>query len=394
MNEERLRDALRRAPLTDAEGAEERGLRLALAAARERSGESEGRRRRPGGWTLRVALALALIAAIASPAGAAVRDWVRDAVEDQSPPPLPALTSLPSEGRLLVDSPQGPWVVDRDGSKRLLGPYREATWSPHGLYVAAASGHQLAAIEPGGTVHWTLSRPAPVSDPAWSPDGSRIAYRSGEQLRIVVGNGTGDAPLAASVAAVAPAREPGAARVLAYLGADGVVRVIRAGGGGEIFSAEPAARPKQIAWSADGSRLLLVSPRGVEALDSRGSVAWRVPAPRGWRIADAVPAPDGEGAAVALESRSGERGSLRLLGPDGGRDLFDGPGRFSEVVASPDGRWLLLGWEGADQWLFLNPSRPRRVVAVADIAAQFDPGASSPSAFPGVAGWCCASDAG
>src|SRR5919108_369433 len=40
----------------------------------------------------------------------------------------PALFSLPSPGRLLVASDAGVWVVREDGSKRLLGPYREASW--------------------------------------------------------------------------------------------------------------------------------------------------------------------------------------------------------------------------------------------------------------------------
>lgn len=71
------------------------------------------------------------------------------------------------------------------------------------------------------------------------------------------------------------------------------------------------------------------------------------------------------------------------------RRLFPGLGRLRQVIWSPDGRWLLATWQSADQWLFLNPGHPRRIVAIADIAAQFNPGATSPSAFPHVAGWCC-----
>ena len=92
----------------------------------------------------------------------------------------------------------------------------------------------------------------------------------------------------------------------------------------------------------------------------------------------------------SLVSESGERSELPCSGPGGGRTRSSpGLGRFDDVVYSPDGEWLLLAWRSADQWLFLNPAHPRRVVAVADIAAQFDPGTTSPPAFPAVAGWCC-----
>ena len=403
MNDRSLREALRRAPVPDAEGAAERGLRLARAAVppqAPRRGEFRtvrvGNSPHFGKRAVRVVLAIALIAALVSPAGAAVRHWVSDTVGDGSSPPLPALTSLPAEGRLLVDSPSGPWVVKGDGSKRLLGPYfGESTWSPHGLYVAAASGHQLTAIAPDGTVHWSLASQEPITDPAWSPDGYRIAYRSGGELRIVDGDGTGDAPLAPRAAPLSPAWEPGAARVLAYLTPGGAVRAIRARDGRALFETKPRARPTRLAWSADGSRLLLVSPTGVEAIGAGGARAWDAPAPPGWRIADAAPSADGEEAAVALESADGRRGALRLLGSDGGGGaLLERPGRVSQVLYSPDGRWLLAAWQGADQWLFLEPTHPRKAIAVGGIAAQFDPGASSPAGFPRVAGWCCAAGGG
>ena len=63
---------------------------------------------------------------------------------------------------------------------------------------------------------------------------------------------------------------------------------------------------------------------------------------------------------------------------------------------SPDGRWLLVGWPAADQWLFIpavidgGASRRRggaEVVAFDRISEQFDPGTPGPSRFPRVAGW-------
>jgi hypothetical protein len=335
------------------------------------------------------------VAALISPAGAAVRHWVRDAVDEGRPPALPALTSLPTKGSLLVDSPRGPWVVHADGSKRLLGSYDEATWSPRGLFVAATTTHQLAALEPGGAVRWTLARRGPVEAPAWSPDGYRIAYLDGSELRMVVGDGSGDRLLDAGVAAIAPSWQPTGARVLSYVTAGGTVRTMRTGDGKALFALPAGPPPSSIAWSADGSRLLVVRPGSLSAYDRDGGHAWRVQAPAGTRIISAAPAPGGGYAATVLRPTAGSLGSLRLLGPGGGgRRLFEGLGAFDDVVFSPDGRWLLLAWRGADQWLFINPDDPRRVVAIADIAAQFTPGATSAAAFPRVAGWCCPGTSG
>src|SRR3954469_9305794 len=53
-----------------------------------------------------------------------------------------------------------------------------------------------------------------------------------------------------------------------------------------------------------------------------------------------------------------------------GRTLFRTTGRLHQVVASPDGRWLVLTWPQADQWLFV-PTRGRaRFRAVANIVEQ------------------------
>src|SRR5205814_5470534 len=104
----------------------------------------------------------------------------------------PALVALPSAGRLLVDSTAGPWIVGADGSKRLLGRYTAASWSPHGLFEVAVRGHELAALDPKGTVRWSLERAGLVHDARWSPDGYRIAYLAGSTLRVVAGDGSGD----------------------------------------------------------------------------------------------------------------------------------------------------------------------------------------------------------
>ncbi|MBA2385411.1 MAG: hypothetical protein H0V68_12225, partial [Actinobacteria bacterium] len=80
-----------------------------------------------------LALVLAVAAGLLSPPGRAVLDGIREVVGVENA--QPALFSLPAPGRLLVTSDAGTWVVDRDGSKRLLGSYREASWSPFGRFV-------------------------------------------------------------------------------------------------------------------------------------------------------------------------------------------------------------------------------------------------------------------
>jgi Tol biopolymer transport system component len=387
VNEGRLREALREAPVPAEMEAWERARALARAAYPPPSATAPRYRHRRA---LQLALALSLIAALVSPAGAAIRHWVRDAVEVGHKPSLPALTSLPARGSLLVDSPRGTWVVHASGSKRLLGDYSQSGWSPHGLFVAVTSRHQLAAVDPEGNVHWELSRLGPVRNPAWSPDGYRIAYLDGGELRVVAGDGTGDRVLAQRVGPVAPAWQPGDLRRLAFLDAAGRVEVVNADSDRSVFKVP--ARPGTIglAWSADGARLLVVRRSGLRVFDSQGRPLWQAQAPAGMRVRAGVLAPDGKRVTAVLSTRSGRQSEVLVLGRGGEkRRLFAGLGRFGNVVYSPDGRWLLVAWRSANQWLFLRPAHPRRIVAVSDISRQFDPGTTSPPPFPSVAGWCC-----
>ena len=111
-------------------------------------------------------------------------DWIGDVVNPAPEATRSSLSSLPAAGRLLVVADGGAWLVHDDGARRQLGAFSDATWSPGGLFVAAARGHELVALDPQGSERWTRPAAGSVSVPRWSPDGYRIAYRSGPDLYV------------------------------------------------------------------------------------------------------------------------------------------------------------------------------------------------------------------
>jgi WD40 repeat protein len=408
MNEQRLRALLREAPLPGAEEAERRGLRVVSGAFAQRQ-TAPGRPALP-----RLALALAaatlLAALLLTPAGAAVRDWIDDVLTVGVRDAEPALTEVPGGGRLLVSSPQGSWVVQADGSRRLLGRYREATWSPHGLYVGAIAGRTLSAVEPDGTVHWSLSSTAPIGDPRWSPSGFRIAYRAGRALRVVAGNGTGDRLLDRRVAPVPAAWWPQGPHLLAYVDARAAVRIVNADSGETVGSAAAAAGARLLAWAPDGSQLLEATRRSLLLRELRiGKLAAaveigpprRLRLPAGVVVRAASFSPHGGTIAALIgQPASGARparSELVLIDPGDGstRPLFTAPGHLSDLSWSPNGRRLLIPWAAADQWLFIPASGKGRVRAIGGISGEFSPGTMPGTAgFPRIDGWCCAATVG
>jgi hypothetical protein len=253
------------------------------------------------------AVVAAIAAAALSPPGRSVVHSLREAVGVKQAEP--ALFSLPAPGSLLVTSRQGAWLIHADGSKRLLGHYADAAFSPHGLFVAATRANQLVVLAPDGEVRWTLARRAPRF-PAWtgSRTDTRIAYLSGGRLRIVAGDGTGD--YAVGPAALVP----------------------------------PVWRPNRVLVYSDGRRTVMYDANRRRVL-RRAAAAPRVE--------------------PSIRRR---RGQSEVLSH--GRVVFRGTGVFGQVVSSPDRRWLLVSWPTANQWVFVR-MKPRKIVGVARIAQQF-----------------------
>lgn len=323
-----------------------------------------------------------IVAAALSPPGHAVLGSIRDAVRGEAT--TDTRTSLPAPGRLLVAAQAGAWVVQQDGSKRLLSGYSDPAWSPQGLYVAAARGNTLVAMEPNGRVHWTLARSGPVAAPTWSYEGFRIAYLVGDALRIVNGDGTGDhllAPNAVGTGLPAFSWRPGTHQ-LAYRNANDELVLVDVDRN-RILWRRRTAGVERLQWSTDGRRLLASRGRSL-VLDPSGRTVAELPrsvqlpaafAPRSHALA-VVTADQGR-STVVVRSGPGYRSS---------RSLFSGPGTFGGIAWSPDGRWLLVDWRTADQWVFIPTTRRRRVVTAAHIGRIFD---SGPEHYAALAGWCC-----
>jgi hypothetical protein len=371
-----------RAP--DESGSERRAWGVVRAAYLDRQ-PSLARRSR---WRLAVAPAVAvLVAALAlSPAGATVRRFITQTLGEKHA--APALFALPSPGRILISGPGGTWTAAGDGSVRQLGPWRQASWSPHGLFVAVASGDRLAAVDPHGTVRWALARPS-VSDPRWySPSGYRVAYLSAGALRIVDGDGTDDRLLATGVAQAAPAWRPGGPLgpfELAYVSARGRV-VVRDGDTGRVLWSRPSeSRPGELMWSSDGRRLLVLSARTARIYAADGHLISKLALPAGTAATDGALSPDGRTLALALGGREVVVANAGSSHPAMRQVL--GVGGVQQLSWSPDGRWLLVSLPAANQWVFARVAGAPRVQAVSRIVQQFSNGAAR--GFPQLEGWCC-----
>lgn len=367
-----MRRELERLGVPGEHEARERAWALVQAAYAAREPRPRGR---PSLRPIVVAASLAaLVAAAFSPPGRAVLDGVREVVGVESA--AESLFEVPSGGRLLVSADSGVWVVASDGSKRRLGDYESASWSPFGRFVAASRPSELAALEPDGDVRWKLARPR-VRTPVWTGTRSdtRIAYVTDGRLHVVGGDGRRDTEAGGSTSPahlVAPAWRPRSPFEIAYVDTRGYVTAFGTERPGLNWRSIRLRDARALHWSPRGDRLLVVGrDRLVSLRASDGSAsATRFPG-----VTSAAFAPDGR---LAVVRRNGARSDLLV----DGRVRFSGTGTFSAPTWSPDGSWVLVSWRNADQWLFVRTAGARRVRAVANVSRQFD--SASP---PRIAGW-------
>jgi hypothetical protein len=380
-----VRRALRGMRAPDELAAKQRAWDVVHAAYADRGHAVARRPRRRAAILIAAAVLAAALALALSPAGASVRRWISHTLG--VPHPAPALFSLPARGSVLVSGRGGTWTVAADGSTRRLGPWGEASWSPHGWFVAVTGGDELAAIDPHGTPRWALARRA-VSDARWyPPTGFRVAYLSGHDLRVVAGDGTGDHALASGVAAVAPSWRPDHPYELSYVDEAGRVVTRDADPPARVsWAVAPRARPRELAWSADGKLLLVVARSRAEVYDQSGHSIATIAMPPGTPILDASLSPDGRMIALV---RGGAADDVVLASAASGRTtapVLSGAG-LQQLTWSPDGRWLLVSWPVADQWVFVRVAGKPRIAAVSRIARQFATGAGPH--LPRIDGWCC-----
>ena len=282
--------------------------------------------------------------------------------------------------------------VDRaaDGSTRRLGPWQQASWSPHGLYVAVASGDQLAAVDPHGTIRWALGaagrqRSALVLAerlPGGVPVGEHAARRRRRRdRRSPAGHPCG-------------ARRPGVATRSGRRPVRARVRHRRAAA---WSCATPTAA--QILWStAPGAR-----PQRADVVERRPAPARAVARMRRGSTAANGARPS----TLALPRAGGERRGAVPRRPEarararrqGGRrcrrrlvDVRDAPGarrprrpRDQLVARRPLAARELAGGEPVG--VRSRHRRPARRGGVAD-RQQFSGGGAA-RGFPQLEGWCC-----
>jgi WD40 repeat protein len=243
------------------------------------------------------------------------------------------------------------------------------------------------AIDPHGGVRWELVRSA-LSDPSWySPTGYRVAYLTGDQVRVVAGDGSGDHLLATGVARVAPAWRPAHPYQLAYVSGGGRVVLRDADTRRLIWSAPAIGGVELLEWSPGGQRLLVVSRSSVRVFTPGSAASSTISLPAASPVVDGALSPDGRILALVLGGEGGAVYTDQLTGRQRAlHRVLAGVG-LRQVIWSPDGRWLLVSWPAANQWVFVRVLGAPRIAAVSRISQTFATGRHQ--SFPQLDGWCC-----
>ena len=200
------------------------------------------------------------------------------------------------------------------------------------------------------------------------------------------GDGSGDRFLDGPLGEAAPVWLD--ARTIAWADARGRVHTVDV----------PTGRAGWTAPAGPPVRRLLVGSRRVVAISARSA---RVLRARDGRLMFAHRAPRGEeyvggatgGFRTALVRHDAEHGLSHIdvvptaLQISPAADSPALPGRVVDPVFSPDGKWLLLGWRVADEWLFLSTPIGAKVAAIPAVGQRLAPISPGRWAFPRVLGW-------
>ena len=264
--------------------------------------------------------------------------------------------------------------LDRRGERQAPAA-RRVDRAPRGRRTGASSSsgasRRLAALDRRGSVRWSLLAPRPVTSALWSPSGFRVAYRSGQDLRVVAGDGTGDRLLDPGTFRPMAWRPGRGARARLPLGRAHRHRRRRHRAAGSPASASPTSRtssPGRPTAAALRQPPPLAGDLRRARAPHRPHLDARPPDRHDLRARPQRHARRGR----AARPRRVERG--RADGPGRATACCSAPTGASPACASrPRGRWLLVAWPLADQWVFLRPGATgaRRVLAAPGVTRRF-----------------------
>jgi hypothetical protein len=391
VTEHQVRELLRNSSLDLDPGSEQRAWNAVRGAYQPHpTSRTRWSTRRPVAALAAIVLAALLTLGTVPAPRRAVARWLRDAFGLSAQPHATRdLEGLPGGGRLLVETANGPWLVAADGSRRALGTYSGAAWSPHSLYVVAWRGAQLAALNLAGVRQWELTAPGVISTARWSPDGYRIAFLAGGRLGVVAGDSSGQHTVSSAAAPVPPAWQPetGSAHLLTFVSRSGAIEQIDADTGASIWTAHPSRPPRELVWSPNGDLLLVLAAHELFEYTPAGRLLTSF-APAGATV-ESVAFTSPRRFALAIHPTAGRPDSIELLST-GSRPapkiLYTGLERLSDLDASPNHQWLIAASPSADQWIFIGIRSPARLLATTNIISAFHrPGTTA--TFPQLAGW-------